>query len=204
MLHYPHEKGPSGRRGEAAVAFRPAPRGARLPEAECEGRGLYRIRASRNGMGARDWRQLLLYLLFVGCGSLQRQGLCKGVDGTLSGRCADAWKIGRLHARCGKAESVAFGPVFCPEVRLRGRRYDRQRLRAAGALLRRNDPEIRGKCEKNDYRKSDADRLLRYAVPLYPRQSGNDKTTLRSARCPGGFHRGGYAPQGQGAALRIQ
>ena len=46
--------------------------------------------------------------------------------------------------------------------------------------------------------------LLRYAVPLYPRQSGNDKTTLRSARCPGGFHRGGYAPQGQGAALRIQ
>lgn len=56
-------------------------------------------------MGARDWRQLLLYLLFVGCGSLQRQGLCKGVDGTLSGRCADAWKIGRLHARCGKQKA---------------------------------------------------------------------------------------------------
>ena len=63
---------------------------------------------------------------------------------------------------------------------------------------------IRAQCEKTAYRKSGADRLLRYAVPLCPRQSGNDKTTLRSARCPGGFHRGGYAPQGQGAALRIQ
>ena len=103
-----------------------------------------------------------------------------------------------------EAESVAFGPVFCPEVRLRGRRYDRQRLRAAGAFVRRNHSAIRTQCEKTAYRKSDADRLLRYAVPLYPRQSGNDKTTLRSARCPGGFHRGGYAPQGQGAALRIQ
>lgn len=70
--------------------------------------------------------------------------------------------------------------------------------------VRRNHSAIRAQCEKTAYRKSGADRLLRYAVPLYPRQSGNDKTTLRSARCPGGFHRGGYAPQGQGAALRIQ
>ena len=106
-------KAESRHRGKAHVAVRTSARGARLPQAGCEGLRVHRIRAAGDRVGAGGRGQLAVYLLPVGCKYAERAWLRQRAAGILHRRRTAAGKIRRLHARRREAESLAVGSEFC-------------------------------------------------------------------------------------------
>ncbi len=60
---------------------------------------------------------LYLYCLWV-LGGISRQRLCQGIAGICHQRCQGKGKIWHLYAGGKEAESVAFRPILCQEIRL--------------------------------------------------------------------------------------
>ncbi|MEI3062869.1 MAG: hypothetical protein V8S72_07970 [Oscillospiraceae bacterium] len=83
-----------------------------------------------------------------------------------------------------EAEIVALGSELRKEVRLHDGRQHRGRVRAAGAVVRRERPALCGEREAAADGRAGAAGVLRFSVSIHPAARGKAARILRGARHP--------------------
>lgn len=105
-------------------------------------------------------------------------------DGALHRRRKGKGQVRRMHARREEAEVVTLGSELRKEVRLHDGRQHRRRVRAAGAVVRRERPALCGERRAAADGRAGAAGVLRSSVSIHPAARGKAARILRGARHP--------------------